>query len=232
MHNKNSVNVLYETQNGHLLTGDSNASINSWSLLHYENKNNLNAIKEEEKKVEAFKDSSIVQENERQMILDWIAPSNTNKSIKTVLLYKASSHGDNPQSFHSYCDNKGPTITFFTNYSTGYRLGGYTSCSWQSENGNGHYDPNSFLFSLNNRKKFDKKDPNSCYAIYLDKSYGPYFGSTDIYFNSNGSWRSSNNVYCYNSSYYYGTIKELIGVDTTSTQSFRISDMEVYLIKY
>ena len=232
MHNKNSVNVLYETQNSHLLTGDSNASINSWSLLHYENKNNLNANKEEEKKVEAFKDSSIVQENERQMILDWIAPSNTNKSIKTVLLYKASSHGDNPQSFHSYCDNKGPTITFFTHYSTGYRLGGYTSCSWQSEDGNSHYDPNSFLFSLNNRKKFDKKDPNSCYAIYLGKSYGPYFGSTDIYFNSNGSWRSSNNAYCYNSNYYYGTIKDLIGVDTTSTQSFRISDMEVYLIKY
>lgn len=231
MHNKNPINVLYETQNGHLLTGDSNGSIKSWSLLHYEINNNIKINKEEEKKVEVFKDSSIVQENERQMILDWIAPINNNKSIKTVLIYRASSHGDNPQSFHSCCDNKGPTITFFIHYSTCYRLGGYTSCSWQSTGG-WQYNPNSFLFSLNNRKKFDIKDPNSNYAVYLDKSYGPYFGSTGIFFNSNGSWRSSNNTYCYNSNYCNGTIKELIGVDTTSTQSFRISDMEVYLIKF
>ena len=233
MHNKSSVYVIYETQNFHLLTGDSKGYINVWSPQYYEYSKILNPNKEEEKKIEVFKDSSIVQENERQMILDWIAPINNNKSFKSILLYRASSHGDNPSSFHSKCDNKGPTITFFTHNSTGYRLGAFTNCSWQSESGTCIYDPNAFLFSLNNKKKFNTKYPNGYYAVRLYKDYGPYFGSSAIYFNSSGNWRSSNNVYCYNnSSYYYGTIKELIGVDTTSTQNFPISDMEVYLIKY
>ena len=233
MHNKSSVYILYETQNFHLLTGDSKGFINVWSPQYYQYTNILNINNEEEKKIELFKDSSIVQENERQMILDWIAPINNNKSFKSVLLYRASSHGDNPSSFHSKCDNKGPTITFFTHNSTGYRLGAFTNCSWQSEGGTGIYDPNAFLFSLNNKKKFNTKHPNGHYAVRLYKDYGPYFGSNAIYFNSSGNWRSSNNVCCYNnSSYYYGTIKELIGVDTTSTQNFPISDMEVYLIKY
>ena len=232
MHNKSSVYILYETQNFHLLTGDSKGFINVWSPQYYQYTNILNVNNEEEKKIEVFKDSSIIQENERQMILDWIAPINNNKSFKSVLLYRASSHGDNPSSFHSKCDNKGPTITFFTHNSTGYRLGAFTNCSWQSEGGSYYNDPNAFLFSLNNKKKFNTKNPNGYRAVYLYKDQGPHFGGNDIFFHNSGNWRSGNNVYCYNSNNYYGSIKELIGVDTTSTQSFPISDMEVYLIKY
>ena len=227
MHNKSPINVLYQTQNFHLLTGDSKGFLNSWSPQYNNNLNNNE--EEEENKVEIFKDSSIVQENERQMILDWISPINSNKSFKSILLYRASNNGDNPQSFHSNCDNKGPTITFLKHCSTGYRLGGYTNYSWQSE-GDFIYDPNSFLFSLNNRKKFNKKNSNN--NIFLNKEYGPYFNK-GIYFNSNGNWLSKNNVYCYNSSCYDGTIKDLIGEDTTSSsKAFRISDMEVFLLKY
>ena len=98
--------------------------------------------------------------------------------LKLVLLYKASSHGDNIWSFHSRCDKKGPTITFFTHNSTGYRLGGFTNYCWKNED---YYnDPNTFLFSLNYKKKFNTKNPNGYYAVYLGKSYGPYFGGTDI----------------------------------------------------
>ncbi len=128
--------------------------------MKLQNENNENNI-------EIFKDSSIVNDDERKMILDWIAPINNNKSFKSQLLYKASSHGDNPSSFHSYWDNKGPTITFFTHYSTGYRLGVFTNYTWQRENGNYQNAPNAFLFSLNNRKKFNTKNPNGYRAIYI-----------------------------------------------------------------
>ncbi len=42
-----------------------------------------------------------------------------------TLLYKLKSHGDSASTFHSYCDNKGPTLTLVRN-TRGYRCGGFT----------------------------------------------------------------------------------------------------------
>ena len=231
LHNNTSIDSLYITKNGNLVSGDAKGFIKVWTPQNHEiiQKQKIN---EKNEKLEVFTDSSFINENDRKMLLDWILPNNNNHCIKTQLLYRASSHGDNPSSFHSYCDNKGPTITIFRNYNTGYILGGYTNFSWQSDNTGSHNDPNAFLFSINNKKKFCTKNKNGYYAIYLHSSYGPYFGGTEFYFHSSGNWRSSNNVYCCNNNYYESTIKELINVDTTSTQSFRIYDVEVYLIKF
>ena len=237
LHNNTPVNVLLFTENSYLISGDSTGFLKVFHpnendiILNSKNESKKNSS--DEKKFDVFKDSSFVNEDEREMILNWLTEDNNvnnKKFIKTQLIYRASSHGDNPSSFHSYCDNKGPTIMFFNHYSTGYRLGAYTSCSWQSQ-GDWQNDPTAYLFSLNNKKKFKLK-PNVNSALLTNSSYGPYFGSTDIYFNNNGNWRSQNNVSCYNSSYYYGSIKERINVDTTSTQSFSVGDLEVYQIKF
>ncbi len=71
MHNKNSINILYLTQNCHLIIGDSKGFLNIKTILKLQNENNENNI-------EIFKESSIVNDDERKMILDWIAPIKLN----------------------------------------------------------------------------------------------------------------------------------------------------------
>ena len=45
------------------------------------------------------------------------------------LCYRATSHGWRGQTFHSYCDNKGPTVTIVRDGS--YIFGGYNDNSWK-----------------------------------------------------------------------------------------------------
>ncbi|CDW89372.1 tldc domain-containing protein [Stylonychia lemnae] len=65
------------------------------------------------------------------------------------LLYKASRDGYKAANFHTFCDNKGPTMTFILN-EHGQVFGGYTSVSWQSTSQWCNYtDKDAFLFQLN-----------------------------------------------------------------------------------
>ena len=45
------------------------------------------------------------------------------------LCYRATSHGWRARTFHSYCDNKGPTVTIVRDGS--YIFGGYNDNSWK-----------------------------------------------------------------------------------------------------
>ena len=47
------------------------------------------------------------------------------------LCYRASSHGWSGSTFHSRCDNRGPTVTIIRAH--GYIFGGYTDNSWISK---------------------------------------------------------------------------------------------------
>ena len=47
------------------------------------------------------------------------------------LCYRASSHGWGGSTFHSRCDNRGPTVTIIRAH--GYIFGGYTDNSWISK---------------------------------------------------------------------------------------------------
>lgn len=84
-------------------------------------------------------------------------------------LYTATESDGSAQDFHEQCDKKGPTITIVKS-SNGYVYGGYTQKKWGVE---GHQDdPNSFLFSMNKKKKFDAIEGN---GINSDPSNGPTF---------------------------------------------------------
>ena len=48
---------------------------------------------------------------------------------KWKLLYRASEHEYSAESFHEYCDDKGPTLIVIKS-SEGYIFGGYTTQSW------------------------------------------------------------------------------------------------------
>ena len=55
---------------------------------------------------------------------------------KWKLIYRASEHGYTAESFHEYCDDKGPTLVVIKS-SGGWIFGGYTTQSWKSAYGNG-----------------------------------------------------------------------------------------------
>ena len=51
---------------------------------------------------------------------------------KWKLLYRASEHGYTSESFHDYCDDKGPTLVIIKS-SGGWIFGGYTTESWSGD---------------------------------------------------------------------------------------------------
>ncbi|XP_033754690.1 interferon-induced protein 44-like [Pecten maximus] len=115
----------------------------------------------------------------KNQLSKWIGSSKTHKF---TLLYKISRDGCNAQTFHSYCDNKGPTITVFYNTNNSV-YGGYTAVSWNS-NGAYYTDANAFLFKLKfdgaeQPMKFPNKT-NGTSAIYGASGYGPTFGGHDL----------------------------------------------------
>ena len=71
-----------------------------------------------------------------------------NKSL--TLLWKATQDKITPNTFHTKCNNKGPTLTIITS-DTGHVFGGYTSVNWNSSS-DFVQDPSlkSFLLTLNN----------------------------------------------------------------------------------
>ena len=69
-----------------------------------------------------MKSSKIVDKNNNQIayIKNWISP---NQNIKCKLLYDGKRDGGQASIFHSFCNNKGPTITFIKT-SDKRRIGG------------------------------------------------------------------------------------------------------------
>ena len=77
--------------------------------------------------------SEIVTDNEhRKKLLQWLPPKDTQKRQRRLrLLFRASQDGFMAETFHSKCDNKGPTITIVQ--SGDNIFGGFTEESWDSK---------------------------------------------------------------------------------------------------
>lgn len=97
------------------------------------------------------------------------------------LLYHASRDGWDSNTFHSRCDDKGPTVVVIQAHG-GRIFGGYSDQSWRSETGRLMYrtSHHAFLFSLTNGSggspiKFPMKAPGSP-VIYCEPGCGPGFG--------------------------------------------------------
>ena len=121
--------------------------------------------------------SIILKESEKmdlftKKILEWCGYKDME------LIYRATRDGTTCQSFHSKCDNQGPTIVLFKN-EKGYIYGGYAAISWTS-NGGWNNTPDSFIFTLTNihntePTKFPRN--NNQYGISHSGSLGPWFGN-------------------------------------------------------
>ena len=201
----------------------------------------------EEQLEENLKSKDILKnEDEKNMVINWILQENDDddeeeeeeeiknnamkrkdKKVNMTLLYKLTSHGDG--NFHSYCDNKGPTLTLIRN-SKGYRCGGFTNQSWASRytnyGGNANVsDPNAFLFSLEFKEKYPSYDGNN--ALYDCYNMGPCFGGgNDL--NISGSCSSGNNSYCNFPYCYCGTRARAL---SGGAYNFKVNELEVYKIE-
>jgi hypothetical protein len=145
------------------------------------------------------------------------------------LQYRGSRDGFQAKTFHSSCNNKGPTLTI-VQCTKGYVFGGYARVPWTSS-GSYRSDPNAFLFTLSNPSnlaptKFARTGSGN--ELYDETSYGPTFGSGhDLYIadqcNSNTTSRSTLGYSFSNSS---GSSSVLTG-----TKNFQVKEIEVFVME-
>lgn len=172
--------------------------------------------------------------NETQMIQinSWTGTPNQ----KWNLCYKMTTHGTSTSTFHTNCDNKGPTITVaLLNQSQSHErlIGGYASTSWTSVSSGYFGTASSFLFSLTHNYKHDWYQ-NSNYLYRNGTSYGPTFGGGhDLLLGSGGVMNTTNGSYCNightyrcrTGSYGSATCRD----DFCGTYNPVVSDVEVYV---
>ena len=89
----------------------------------------------------------------KKILYLWILEKGNVKKIN--LLYRATRDGDTNKDFYNKCKKKGATISFIKT-KKGRRFGGFTKAEWTDDKGwITLKDENPFLFSLDNREKFD-----------------------------------------------------------------------------
>ena len=160
------------------------------------------------------------------MVCNWILKrmKSEGKKLDMQLLYKLKNHGDSSGTFHSYCNGKGYTLSLVRT-TKGYRCGGFTTQSWASR---GSYvnDANAFIFSLD-FKEFYPVSNDGVNAIYDSSDRLSTFGSGHDLYIANGC-SSNYSSYCNFPYHYHGIRQRSL---TGGVYSFKVDDMEVYLIK-
>ena len=156
-------------------------------------------------------------EFDEKLVISWL----NNKNFKFELLFRKTRDGSTPNDFHNKCDNKGITIVFIET-TKGYKFGGYTELEWDESN-SPKTDNSTFLFSINNKAKYTKRNSQYC-SIYCRKDLAPSFGgdlNPDIF--CMGSCKKGQ--LCKTNT--FATPNEL----NNGEEFFDVKEMEVYQIK-
>ena len=82
---------------------------------------------------EFLPNTQLVNQQYDAKLREWIGDYNWK------LIYRASEHGYSNESFHDYCDDKGPTLIVIKS-SGGWIFGGYTTQSWSGDGIYNKYD--------------------------------------------------------------------------------------------
>ena len=184
----------------------------------------IKELEKNEEAVKSFQNTTILNEEEKKLISNWIHP---NKIIKFNMLFNTEIDGDSSSTFHCYCDGIFPTITVVQD-TEGRKFGGYTTGNWsQSTTGSStSRSPDSFIFSLTNKQKYELIDNFTTNGIYHYNSYGPSFGGGyDIYLAN--SCKSNTSSYCNKSSFNTGD-KNILGENGQTY--FQVTNYEVYQV--
>ena len=163
--------------------------------------------------------SKIIDFHDLELIYNWI-PNNFNNYLS--LLYRMSDDGDSFLSFHNKCDNQFPAL-FIAKTKNGYKFGGYTSIGWNSKSNTYLSDKKSFLFSLNNAKKYQLQNNNSN-PIGCFSNRGVDF-CNDCYFYQNNTMTK---CYSNGNDYYLKGIGKVLVNNKENT--FIVEEVEIYKI--
>ena len=109
------------------------------------------------------------------------------------------------------------------------RIGGYTSIPWGKFEGY-YNDPEAFIFSLDNKKKYFLNLKIDEHAIYYNVNNGPVFGDGHSLFIAN-NFKSSNENYC-NKDTTYNLEKDLNLLNESNKTQFKIKFIEIYELKF
>ena len=170
-----------------------------------------------------FTNKIIKDINEMDLILTAIQKA-PNMKLKVKLLYTPTLEENSWRDFHKYCDEKGPTIILCESI-TGKRFGGYTSVSWDLKNV-GYADNYAFLFSLDNKKIYNKGTNK---GIYCGNNHGIIFRGADLALieNEDGTFigEKQSSHFTKNSECFKVPVNELSGAE-----KFTLKEMEVYQV--
>ena len=127
-------------------------------------------------------DSLIIDNNNyNNSLKNWINP---NKKIKANLLYRLSRDGPEISTFHQLCDNKGPSITLF-HLKKGNKIGFFINDSFDSISNEWKTDNDSFIFNLEQNKRYKKKKGLLCISstFFCGSMCGPNVNGLGCYDN-------------------------------------------------
>ena len=130
--------------------------------------------------------SNILNDKDWFQFITLISKEFRNKKNKLNKIFDSIKDGLTVRSFHSKCDDKGPTICLFKN-AKNFIFGGYTSVSWSSHYSVNGYcdDKNAFIFQIKPQLFIARiKDDDTQHAIYNYSGFGPVFGiNGDLWMN-------------------------------------------------
>ena len=193
-----------------------------------------------ESAINSFQGTSLLNNEEKKLISEWIDPK---KIIKFYLLFSTIKDGDSSSTFHKYCDGESPTVTIVRD-TLGRRFGGYSTKSWSQPTCGASYSraPCSFIFNLSYKIKYDLIDQLNISAIYRDNSFGPTFGGGyDLYIADGCTSNINCNCNkCDKSSYNTGNNNLLLAspfpmmmmMSLSSSTNFQVSVYEVFKVVF
>ncbi len=178
--------------------------------------------KKEKIKTDFIDESVILNQEDRDKILNWLNPLYIGKNFYLKLIYRRE-NDMSVQTFHSKCDKKGPTLVVCKAGKD--KIGGYTNINWESLKGINKYDDGPFIFSLNKNKKFMYTNKNR-HSVFLHELHGPDF-DWDFTFNYGNNMKI---FFCATNSNGYSYSKEPLVGDGTKKEIIA-DEVEVFKVK-
>jgi len=220
--------ILNYLRNGELILPDEATFLKELEAeaKFYQIQGILNELKPDPPK--GFEESEILTNEEHRRVLKGWLPTDLEGEWR--LLYRASRDGFATETFHSRCDNKGPTVTIVK--SEGNIFGGFTEESWASQGG-WVTCSQAFLFSMGNPHglgptKLSLVTGRQQYAIYCHSTYGPTFGGGhDLCISANANTNTSSRSRLGNS---YQCPPGQQKTFFTGAMNFNVTDYEVFAL--
>jgi len=153
------------------------------------------------------------------------------RKFKLELIYRASVHGYESQTWHSKVDGTGPNLVLIKN-SNNKVFGGYHHAGWIANGSYSAADPNNFLFQVDENMKFPYISTTNN-AVYSVPGYGPTFGGNhDLYIHP--SPKNNNGSYCRmpNTNYYDTRNFTQDRFCGSTTDNWRVEEMESFRVIY